>query len=282
MKKKLPAFLIGFVFLAGICVLLYPLASDLLSRWTATSSIRTYVQKVADMDDSARLKELAAAREYNSALARGEDGVYQKGDGEGGETIDGEWLSRVEILNEGAMIGYLKIPKIDVYLPIYQGTSQAALEDGVGHIENTSLPVGGSGTHAVLSGHTGLPTGELLTDLDQLSVGDEFYLYTLGEVLKYRVDQIKTVLPTETDDLQIVPGGDYVTLLTCTPYGINTHRLLVRGTRVETVTQDAEAQAMRHASAQSELTMIPGYALAAAAGVWLLLKALFRRFRKYD
>jgi len=129
-------------------------------------------------------------------------------------------------------MGSIEIPKIHVDLAIYHGTGDEALSSGAGHLRGTSLPVGGENTHAVISGHRGLPSAKLFTDLDQLENGDVFYIHVLNENLEYQVDQIKTVLPTDLDDLEIVPGGDYVTLMTCTPYGVNTHRLLIRGTRI--------------------------------------------------
>ena len=137
-------------------------------------------------------------------------------------------------------IGYIEIPKIKVYLPVFHGLSDEVLQRGVGHMEGSSLPVGGKSTHCVLAGHTGLPSANLFTDLDQLKDGDMFYIHTLDKVLAYKIDQIKTVLPYETEDTQIVGGKDYVTLVTCTPYGINSHRLLVRGRGVSNLTQDME------------------------------------------
>jgi sortase A len=165
-----------------------------------------------------------------------------------------------------------------VYLPIRHGTSAEVLEEGVGHLDNTSLPVGGAATHAVLSGHTGLPTSQLLTDLDQLVAGDVFYVYVLGETLAYQVDQIKVVLPTETDDLAIVPGADCLTLVTCTPYGINSHRLLVRGSRIA-YTETAE-QIQQRLSARTEAMLIPGYVFAAIAGFLYVLGACIAWARK--
>lgn len=280
MKKRAPIIIAVVVFLAGVGILAYPKVSDFISRYTSNVHINSYVQQVVSMDETERNEELEAANEYNAALARGDAGVYETQADTGDVTIDPSWLERVDMLRDDAMIGYIKIPKIDVYLPIYQGTSSEILEDGVGHLKNTSLPVGGTSTHAVLSGHTGLPTADLLTDLDQMQVGDVFYLYVMGEALAYTVDQIKIVLPEDTEDLGIVYGQDYVTLVTCTPYGINSHRLLVRGIRTEYTAQDDEVQAMQYKSVQSQLAVIPGYAFAIAAAVWFLIKALFRRLNR--
>ena len=268
----------AFVFLIGLCVLLYPMASDLISRWTSNVSIRSYVQQVAEMDDMERQSQLAEARAYNQALASGQTGGYALDGGGEESAFETSWMERVEMLREGAMIGYLKIPKINVYLPIRHGTSTEVLEEGVGHLDNTSLPVGGLATHAALSGHTGLPTSHLLTDLDQLEAGDVFYVYVLGETLAYLVDQIKVVEPTQTDDLAVVPGEDYMTLVTCTPYGINSHRLLVRGRRTA-YTETAE-ETLQRLSARKEALLIPGYVFSAIAGLLYLLGACVARMKR--
>ena len=268
----------AFVFLIGLCVLLYPMASDLISRWTSNVSIRSYVQQVAEMDDMERQSQLAEARAYNQALASGQTGGYALDGGGEESAFETSWMERVGMLRECAMIGYLKIPKINVYLPIRHGTSTEVLEEGVGHLDNTSLPVGGLATHAALSGHTGLPTSHLLTDLDQLEAGDVFYVYVLGETLAYLVDQIKVVEPTQTDDLAVVPGEDYMTLVTCTPYGINSHRLLVRGRRTA-YTETAE-ETIERLSARKEALLIPGYVFSAIAGLLYVLGACVARMRR--
>ena len=143
-----------------------------------------------------------------------------------------EYMNLLNVSKDG-MMAYLQIPKIDVKLPIYHSTNNGVLQKGVGHMEGSSLPIGGTSTHAVLSGHRGLPNSKLFTDLDKMKVGDIFYISVLGDTLAYEVDQIKTVLPSQTDDIEIVDGEDYVTLVTCTPYSVNTHRLLVRGKRTD-------------------------------------------------
>ena len=169
------------------------------------------------------------AREYNARLADNQ-GVIGDGFSEDDER-DEEYESLLNPYETG-MMGYIQIPKIDVELPIYHGTKESVLQVGIGHLKNTSLPVGGDATHAVLTGHRGLPSRMLFTDLDQMKNGDIFYIKILGENFAYEVDQIQTVLPEETEGLQIVEGQDSITLITCTPYGVNTHRLLVRGHRV--------------------------------------------------
>lgn len=223
MKKKLP---ILIIFLVGVGVLLYPIVSNVLAGFTQTRVISNYEEAVSSLSQDEKNQELEKANQYNSNLINSSEEV--------------EGVSYVDLLNIGEVMAYLEIPKIKVKLPIYHGTSDAVLERGIGHMEKSSLPVGGSSTHAVLTGHTGLPQAMLLTDLTKLEVGDSFYIHLFDEVLAYQVNQIKVVLPEETSDLQIIEGEDYVTLITCTPYGVNTHRLLIRGTRVEEVESEEE------------------------------------------
>ena len=224
MKKK---WMFLLLFLIGVGIMLYPLASNVLALFTQSRVISSYQSTVSSMSMDEIQSEREQAVTYNSQLS-----------GETDEVVEG--ISYLDLLNVGEVMGYIEIPSIEVYLPIYHGTSDAVLQKGIGHMEKTSLPVGGSSTHAVLTGHTGLPKAKLLTDLTKVAVGDQFYIHSLDEVLAYEVDQIKVVLPEETDDLAIEAGQDYVTLVTCTPYGINTHRLLVRGTRVPYVEPESE------------------------------------------
>ncbi len=285
MKSRLTIASVALVFLIGIGVLLYPKASDLISQWTSSASINSYIEQVARLGDAGCEEELVEARAYNAALAAGEVGSYELSSGLDGQPVPeavatvNPWVQRVAMLKDAAMIGYIRIPKVDVYLPVYHGTSTKALENGVGHLDNTSLPVGGTNTHSVLSGHTGLPTAELLTNLDQLEIGDEFFVYVLGETLKYKVDQIKTVLPTETDDLSIVPDEDLVTLVTCTPYGINSHRLLVRARRTAYVETEELASAASR-SVWSEAVIVPSYAFAGFLSIVFMLGVLFKKLKR--
>ena len=225
MKKNLPVIIIGFVLIVGVCVILYPIVSALLSKMTESVTIANYQKAVENLSDNEIAKMKAAAEQYNAKLTGANLSDPFSGKGEQLDT------SYVKMLNVNDVMGYLEIPKIKVYLPIFHGSSQEVLAKGMGHIPNTSLPIGGAGTHAVLTGHRGLPSATLLTDLDQMGKGDEFYIHILDEVLAYKVDQVKVVDPDNTSDLRIMPGKDYVTLVTCTPYGINTQRLLVRGER---------------------------------------------------
>ena len=212
------------ILLVGIGLVIYPmLSSSYMERHQ--SEVRTQFQKILNETPQEDLKaDRVAAERYNRELAEGTLLRYTTEDG----------ISYEEILDVAGtgMMGYVEIPSIDVMLPIYHGTGEDSLSQGAGHMPNSSFPIGGEGTHAVISAHSAMPTARMFTDLDQLNVGDQFSIHVLDEVLVYEVDRIVTVLPTEIEYLKIEPGRDYVTLLTCVPYGVNTHRLLVRGHRV--------------------------------------------------
>ena len=226
MKKHLSTIILVLVFLAGLGLVMYPTVSDLVNKAHQSVAIDTYEQKIADMTKDDFHKILEDARQYNHTITTNEFPRNQK-------DLDGnnEYQAAVNPSGDG-MIGYLRIDSIRLRIPIFHTTKESVLQKAVGHIPTTSLPVGGVGTHAVLTGHRGLPSARLFTDLDKVKLGDVFYIYVLDEVLAYQVDQIVTVVPSEVNDLQIVPGKDYVSLVTCTPYGINTHRLIVRGSRI--------------------------------------------------
>ena len=218
------------VILLGIGILVYPSLSEYLSQVNGSRVTASYDDSVLQLEQDRLDQLLAQAREYNNQLAGNNMGKAPLSDDDGNPiTPESYW----ELLNvdSAGMMGYIEIPKLNSTIPIYHGTSEAVLQVGVGHLQNTSLPVGGESTHAALSGHRGLPTRSLFTDLDQLELGDRFYIRVLNETLCYTVDQILTVLPHEMDALAIEEGKDYLTLITCTPYGINSHRLLVRGVR---------------------------------------------------
>ncbi len=218
-KRRLPLLIIFFVLLIGVGFLLYPKVSNWLSVYTSKVEIKSYNQTVKKLDNT-QIEEIEKqAKDYNKALSERNQGKLSA-------------YNYNSLMNISDVIGYVDIPKINVYQPIYHGISEDVLQKGIGHIDTTSLPVGGESTHSVLSGHTGLPSAELFTDIDQLVVGDVFYIHVLGKVLAYKVDQIKVVLPDDDSDIGIIDDKDYVTLLTCTPYGINDHRLLVRGARI--------------------------------------------------
>jgi sortase A len=234
-KKNLPIIAIGCVLLLGVCVMLYPVVSSLLAKKAQSETISNYKRAVENLSDKEIEKLKAEAMQYNQSLS-GTIPADPFAREKGSEN------SNFKLLKTGEVIGYIEIPKIDVYLPIYHGTTEEILQKGVGHLKNTSLPIGGKSTHAVLSAHRGLPSATLFTDLDQLENNDVFYIHILDEVLAYKVDQIKVVDPEDTADLMIQSGKDFVTLVTCTPYGINTQRLLVRGERAEYTATQKQAQ----------------------------------------
>lgn len=225
-KKHISTIIIALIFLAGLGFLLYPTVSNLWNRAHQSHAIATYTKQVEKLDDSQNKEMLKAARKYNKSLLKKSDHwKLSKKDKK-------KYESLLDVSGTGIM-GYIEVPKIDCSLPIYHGTDEGALQIAIGHLEGSSLPVGGKSTHCVLSGHRGLPSARLFTDLDQMEEGDVFVLNVLGRKLAYEVDQIKVVLPDEMSDLEIVQGKDLCTLVTCTPYGINTHRLLVRGHRTK-------------------------------------------------
>lgn len=215
------------LFVGGAAVFCYPAISNYLNQKNQSRVVQTYEETVAAQDDALLAEEWAKAEEYNENLAG--DPVHDPFVPGSGYALPDNYL---DVLNIDGVMGRITIPKIGVDLPIYHGTDAETLEKGVGHIESTSLPIGGEYRHAVLTGHRGLPSAELFTRLDELEPGDQFYLHVLDATLAYQVDQILTVEPQELETLVAEPGQDYVTLVTCTPYGINTHRMLVRGTRV--------------------------------------------------
>ena len=231
MKKKKGNFttlLLILVLLAGLSLLLYPSVSDYWNSFHQTRAIATYAEEVANLNQDQYDEIWAATKAYNASLAE-QDNAYLLSDAQ-----KEEYQQLLNVSGLGVM-GYIEIPSIDCSLPIYHGTEESVLQIAVGHLEWSSLPVGGESTHCVLSGHRGLPSAKLFTNLDKLREGDIFLLRILDEVLTYEVDQILIVEPQEVGALQIVEGQDYCTLVTCTPYGINTHRLLVRGHRIDNV-----------------------------------------------
>ena len=217
---------LALVFLAGIGLLVYPTFSDWWNDLHQSRAIAGYVEKVSDMSDEKNRAMWEAAQAYNERL------LQKSGDRFVLTDEEKEAYNKVLDVTGTGIMGYVNIPKIAVSLPIYHGTDPAVLEIAVGHIEGSSLPVGGKGTHCVISGHRGLPSAKLFTDIDRLKEGDTFQLQVLNRTLTYEVDQIRIVLPDQLEDLAIDPDKDYCTLVTCTPYGVNTHRLLVRGHRI--------------------------------------------------
>lgn len=229
MKKRstISTVILILVFLIGLSVMLYPTVSDFLNSISQSRYISGYKNEVAELNQDEYDSILEQARSYNTALL----GNTARFEPTPEETLRYEQLLRVD---EAGVMGYLEIPKIDVYLPMYHGVSESVLEVGIGHIEGSSLPIGGAGTHTLLSGHRGLPSAKIFTDLDKLEIGDSFSIKVLNETMTYEIEEIQTVLPSEVEALAIAPRRDLCTLVTCTPYGVNSHRLLITGVRVDT------------------------------------------------
>ena len=238
----------GFIFLVSLSVMLYPTFSNWWNQRHQTRAVASYKEAVAEMDNGETERLLAEAHDYNSQLAQ----LYAP------FTNFDEIPGYNDILNISGtgIMGYVSIPNIKVELPIYHGTSDGVLQIAAGHIQGSSLPVGGESTHAVISGHRGLPSAKLFTDLDQIVEGDIFTINVLNEVLTYEVEKILIILPTETDKLAIIPGEDEVTLMTCTPYGVNSHRLLIRAHRIESFF-DKKIKVGADALQVDQMTVIP-------------------------
>lgn len=257
MKKKnnnwTTVFLV-LLLLAGVSLLLYPSLSDYWNSMHQTRAIASYAETVSQLDTAQYDEMWKAAQDYNRSLAQRETAFALT------DEQKAAYESLLDVSGLGVM-GYIEIPEIDCSLPIYHGTEESVLQVAVGHLEWSNLPVGGEGTHCVLSGHRGLPSAKLFTNLDKLAVGDTFLLRVLDEVLAYEVDQILIVEPEQVDALGIMPGEDYCTLVTCTPYGINTHRLLVRGHRVENTPEAARMHVTADATQFDPLLVAPVLAI---------------------
>ena len=252
MRKHKAVIFLTLGFLVGICVLLYPAFSDFWNSKTQSRAIVDYESALDNLKPEDYTAIFEKAHAYNEALFATRFPLTDF------KEVPG-YHDALRI-TESNMIGYLQIDRIGVELPIYHGTSDEVLNKGVGHLEGSSLPVGGENTHCVMSAHRGLPSSKLFTDLDHMEKGDTFQITVLDRVLTYQVDSIKVIEPTEVADLQIIPGGDYCTLLTCTPYGINTHRLLVRGVRIETVKEKAVIYVSNEAFRIEPLLVTPAVA----------------------
>ena len=260
MKKNRSTIILILIFLVGLSVMLYPTVSDYVNQKNQSRAVASYSEEVENLSDVDYQAYFDAADDYNRRLAETPDAFYRP------EEVSG-YTDTLDVSGTGIM-GYITISKIGVELPIYHGTSDGVLQIAAGHLEGTSLPVGGTSTHAVISAHRGLPSAKLFTNLDQLEVGDTFTITVLDRVLTYEVDKISIVLPTETDELKIAEGKDYVTLMTCTPYGINTHRLLVRGKRIE------NAENQKHIRVTADALRIEPIIVAPALAVPMLLVML--------
>ena len=227
MKRHKTVIFLTLGFLVGICILLYPAFSDFWNSKAQSRAITDYESVLDNLDENEYSAIFERAHAYNKALYETNYPLMDY------KNVPG-YYDTLRI-TDNDMIGYLKIDRIGLELPIYHGTSDDVLNRGVGHLEGSSLPIGGENTHSIMSAHRGLPSSKLFTDLDRMEKGDTFQIIVLDQVLTYQVDFIKIIEPTDVTDLQIIEGGDYCTLFTCTPYGINTHRLLVRGIRIETI-----------------------------------------------
>ena len=260
MRKNLSTIILILIFLVGLSVMLYPSVSDAVNRKHQSRAVAGYAEEVEQLSDADYQTYFDAADAYNRQLNTTPNAFYKP------DLVSG-YAQTLDISGTGIM-GYITIPKISVELPIYHGTDEGVLQVAAGHLEGSSLPVGGAGTHAVISAHRGLPSAKLFTNLDELEVGDRFTITVLNRVLTYEVDQISIVLPTEIDQLLPTEGMDYVTLMTCTPYGINTHRLLVRGKRVETT------ESQKHIRVAADAFRIEPIIVAPILTIPMLLAAL--------
>lgn len=273
MKKHITTILFIITLLAGLSLLLYPTVSDWWNSFHQSRAIAGYSEAVSGLDAESYEAWWAKARQYNEDLSHKED-RYRMTKEEGAE-----YEAQLDVAGNGIM-GYIEIPRIKCSLPIYHGTDEAVLQIAVGHIAGTSLPVGGEGSHCVLSGHRGLPSAKLFTDLDQMGEGDLFMLHVLDETLAYEVDQITVVLPEEVNDLELVKGEDYCTLVTCTPYGINSHRLLVRGRRTENLPEVEPGAVEKEAGETGERLAWLQYLWAVPVLTVILAGAAFCRRKK--
>ena len=264
MKRKVINIIIIALALIGVMLLVYPYVSYRLSERDQTYVIQQYDDSLAKMTARQMEEEWERARAYNESLITS---VLYDPFASGQEDMDAEYLSLLDIAGTGVMC-HIEIPKIKVDLPVFHGVSLSTLEKGAGHLEGSSLPMGGAGTHAVMTAHTGLNSAKLFTDLTELEIGDGFYIHTLDRILAYRVDNILTVEPEDVGTLATVDGRDYVTLVTCTPYGVNSHRLLVRGVRVDYSPEEIQQAIADTDTAMSKETVM---LLAGAALLFLLI-----------
>ena len=263
--------LLVIVFFSGVFLLVYPSVSNYINSMHQSRAIASYSEEVAAIDPEEYERLLQGARDYNAGILK-RASVYTPTDLE-----KEQYHGLLDFAGNGVM-GYIEIPSIEVVLPVYHGTSDSVLQVAVGHLDWTSLPVGGESTHCVLSGHRGLPSAKLFTNLDKLVEGDIFMIRVLDEVLTYEVDQILIVLPQETEALRVVNGKDYCTLVTCTPYGINTHRMLVRGHRIENAEQAISVHVAAEA-VQIEPFLVASV-LSVPAMIFLLILALLSDGKK--
>ena len=266
MKRDKIGILLVLMLFIGVCVLLYPSLSQYWNAKTQTKAVENYQEILSSLEKEDYTRFFEAADVYNASLAALDDPLFDYRTLEGYDTI-------LDVSGTGIM-GYVSIPKLGVELPVYHGISAEVLNIACGHLEGSSLPVGGQSTHSVLSAHRGLPHARLFTDLDKMEVGDTFTITILNRVVTYQVDQIKVVNPDNTDDVRIEDGADHCTLLTCTPYGINSHRLLVRGTRIENA-----APVLHVTSTAYKIDSLVATPVVAAPILFVLLIVLMVKYR---
>lgn len=261
MKRVLTSIVVFIMVIGAMLFFCYPLISNYINSRHTDSAVMQYLNTALQLDGDEYEEKIKLANEYNASLV----GNVIVGDPFATKGEDTEKYSKLLELDETTVIATVEIPSLQVNLPVYYGTGEEVLEKGIGHLNYSSLPVGGKSTHSVLTGHTGLGGLKIFSDLDQLETGDVFFINCMGERLTYKVDNIAVVLPDETDLLQIEADKDYVTLVTCTPYGVNTHRLLVRGTRIPT--EEASEIIQQQPEKKSESTWVNQYRQALLSGV---------------
>lgn len=268
MSKKLSNFLLFIILTLGVCLLLYPTLSNYYNSFHQSKAIVTYEESLVNIDDQEYTEMFASAVEYNEQLAK-----LSETDFINGEPEDEVYQSLLSV-NDDSIMGYIEIESIDVKLAIYHGTSDSVLSIGVGHLEGSSLPIGGESTHTVLTGHRGLTSSKLFTDLDELSEGDIFTLTILGTVLTYQIQEISIVEPYEIADLNIVQGEDLCTLVTCTPYGVNSQRLLITGSRIDNIDETERIYVSTEAILIEPLVVAPILAapILLMMAIWIIFK----------
>lgn len=256
------------IFFIGLCILLYPTISDFWNEKRQSQAIMDYDSLLADLKPEDYTEHFKKAEDYNRKLRLISSPFI------GYSTLDKEYYSTLDVNGDG-MLGYITIEKIKVQLPIYHGTSDKVLNSAVGHVEGSSLPIGGKSTHSVLSAHRGLPSAKLFTNLDKMEIGDVFTITILNRTITYQVDQVLIVLPDKIEEMQVKNGEDYCTLLTCTPYGINTHRMLVRGTRIENIEEEKKVNVITEAYQIDPFIVTPAVAapMLGALLIFLMVKS---------
>ena len=270
MKKRLPNIVLVAIFVIGLSLILYPALSDYWNSFHQTVAIATYTEAVEQIDDNTYQEMREAAKQYNDRIPN-DVSRWVLNDEE-----KAEYKQLLDVSGTGIM-GYIQIPSLGCEFPIYHGVDESVLRIAIGHIEGSSLPIGGVGTHTVLSGHRGLPSAKLFSDLDEMAEGDVFFLQVMDETLTYEVDKISIVLPNDLEQLEIEDDESYCTLVTCTPYGINSHRLLVRGRQVETVDGGASIRVMADAIQIKPVIVAP---IVAIPMLFLLLVFLLMQPKK--